>query len=206
MAATTDIVLRVAPRRSLLVTALLSVLLVLGPVSAVLYWYAVPRGQGAWIALGQVVVVLGSLVVLLRQLTVDTVVDATELRGRGIFSPLVRVPLSSIARVDIVPVYVGQSPEPVRQLLVRDAEGRRLYRMRGHYWYPGDLERVAAALPVPVNVATEPISPAELFTVYPGSAYWFENRPWLVALLVGFLAGVALAVGLAINALFSIPV
>ena len=194
---TDDTTVRIVPRRSLMVSALVSILVVLLPVSAVLYWFAIPRGQGVWVAVAQAIVVVVSFGLMLRQLTVDTVVADGELRGRGIFSPMDRVPLSSIARVDLVPVYVGQSPETVNQLLVRDADGRRLYRLRGTFWHAGDLETVAQALPVPTQVAPEPMSHAEFFAAYPGSAYWFENRPWLVVAAVAlvFAAGIGIAVG-----------
>lgn len=198
--------LRIAPRRSLLATALFSILLVLLPVSAVLYWFAIPRGQLVWVVVAQAIVVVGSLGVLMRQLTVDTVVDGAEIRGRGIFSPLVRVPLARVASVDIVPVYVGQSHEPVLQLLVRDAEGRRLYRLRGEYWHRGDLERVAAALPVPTVVAKEPISLVEFYRAYPGSAYWFENRPWLTAGVVAAILAACLAIAVGVMHLLGMPI
>ena len=201
----TEPAVRIVPRRSLLVSALVSIVVVLVPVSGVLYWFAIPRGQGGWVALAQAIVVGASLTLLFRQLTVDTVVADGELRGRGIFSPLERVPLERIARVDLVHVYIGQSPETVPQLLVRDAEGRRVFRLRGTFWHAGDLETIAAALPVPLTVAPEPMPVAEFFQSYPGSAYWFENRPWLVAALV--ILALAAAVGLAVGimTLFGMP-
>ena len=206
MFVTEQTVVRIVPRRSLLVSALVSIVVVLVPVSAVLYWFAIPRGQALWIAVMQAVVVGASLVLLGRQLTVDTVVADGELRGRGIFSPMVRVPLDRIARVDVVPVYVGQSPETVPQLLVRDADGRRLYRLRGTFWHPRDLTKITDALPVAARVATEPMSFPEFFAAYPGSAYWFENRPWLMA---GLLAAVILAcigVGIGVMVLLGMPI
>ncbi len=203
---TDDTVVRVAPRRSLLVSGLVSILLVLLPISALLYWFAGPRGQGGWVALAQAIVVGASLTMLFRQLTVDTVVADGELRGRGIFSPMVRVPLTRIAKVDLVPVYVGQSPETVPQLLVRDAGGARLFRLRGTYWHTGDLEKVAQALPVPTTVAAEPMSISEFFAAYPGSAYWFENRPWLVAGVLAVVIGAGIAVAWGIMTLFGMPI
>jgi hypothetical protein len=203
---TDDTAVRIAPRRSLLVSALVSILLVLLPVSAVLYWFAIPRGQGVWVAVAQAVVVVASFALLARQLTVDTVVADGELRGRGIFSPMERVPLEKIAQVDMVPVYVGQSPETVPQLLIRDADGTRLFRLRGTYWHTGDLDTIAAALPVEARVASEPMSHAEFFAAYPGSAYWFENRPWLVAGMVAVVAAVAIAVAIGVMTLLGMPV
>lgn len=185
-------VLRVVPRRDLLRTATITFLATCLPLSVLLYWYAVPRGQGAVVLVAQVIAVAAFLAVGARQLTVHTEVTATELRGSGIFSPLERVPLERIASVDLVATFVGSGAEKVTQLLVRDAAGRRLFRMRGNFWTPGALERVAAALPVAARVAREPVSMREFFTAYPGSAYWFENRPWVVGLLIaaGAAAGV----------------
>jgi hypothetical protein len=203
---TDDEIVRIVPRRSLMVSALISILVVLIPVSAVLYWFAVPRGQVGWIALGQVILVVAALAVLWRQLTVDTVVANGELRGRGIFSPMVRVPLEKIATVDVVPVYVGQSPETVPQLLVRDAEGRRLYRLRGTFWHARDLTKVTDALPVPARIAQEPMSFAEFFAAYPGSAYWFENRPWLIAGLLAVCIAAGIAVAIAVMVLLGVPI
>jgi hypothetical protein len=108
--------------------------------------------------------------------------------------------------VDIVPVYVGQSPETVPQLLVRDAEGRRLYRLRGTFWHAGDLTKVAEALPVPARIAPEPMSFAEFFAAYPGSAYWFENRPWLMAGLLAVCIAASIAVAVGVMVLLGMPI
>jgi hypothetical protein len=206
MFVTEQTVVRIVPRRSLLVSALVSIVVVLVPVSAVLYWFAIPRGQGPWIALMQAVVIGASLTLLARQLTVDTVVADGELRGRGIFSPMVRVPLDKIATVDVVHVYVGQSPETVPQLLVRDAEGRRLFRLRGTFWHARDLTKIIDALPVPARIAPEPMSFAEFFAAYPGSAYWFENRPWLMAGLLAAVILACIAIGVGVMILLGMPI
>ena len=197
---------RIHPRRSLLVSALVSTVVVLVPLSAVLYWFAIPRGQAGWVAAAQAIVLVVALALLVRQLTVHTAVSDGELRGRGIFSPMVRVPLARIAHVDLVPVYVGQSPETVFQLLVRDATGARLFRLRGTFWHPGDLERVAAALPTPPRRAQEPLAIGEFFESYPGSAYWFENRPGLVALVIALLVAAAVAIIVGVMVLLGMPI
>jgi hypothetical protein len=206
MSVTDQTSVRITPRRSLLVSALVSIVLVLVPVSAVLYWFAIPRGQAMWIVLMQVIVVVAAIILLFRQLTVDTVVDDGELRGRGIFSPMVRVPLEQIASVDVVPVYVGQSPETVPQLLVRDAAGRRLFRLRGIFWHAQDIAKVTEALPVAAHIAREPMSAAEFFAAYPGSAYWFENRPWLTAGLLAVVIAACVGIVIAIMVLLGMPI
>lgn len=198
--------LRIVPRRSLLVSGFVSVVVVLVPVSAVLLWLAIPRGLGPWVAVTQAIVVAAGVAVLLRQLAVDTVVADGELRGRGIFSPMVRVPLEEIASVDVVPVYVGQSPETAPQLLVRDAAGRRRYRLRGVFWHPDDIAKVIAALPVPARTVSEAMTSAEFFAAYPGSAYWFENRPWLMAVLLAAAAAAAIGVAVLVMTLLGAPI
>lgn len=192
---------RVRTRRSLIPTAFFSILLVMAPLFGVLYWVAARRDLVPQVLAINLVLVIAGIGVLLRQLSVDTVVTASEIRGRGIFSPMVRVPLDRVAAVHLVPTYVGQATEPVTQLLVRDAEGRRLYRMRGNFWYEGDLRRVAAALPVAAVEVADPMPVREFYRAYPGSAYWFEDRPLLIGLLVaGALALAVAAIVLALRA------
>jgi hypothetical protein len=184
--------MRVRPRTGLLWTAVLTLLLVTAPLYGVLYWFAIPRGQLLPTLSGHIAVVLVGVAIGLRQLSVFAEVRDGVLQGNGIFTPLVRVELSRIASVDLVATYVGLRPNPVQQLLVRDAAGRRLFRMRGNFWPDDVLTRVTAALPVPATVTAEPIDVKEFFRRYPGSAYWFENRPAVTA--AGIVLGLA-AVG-----------
>jgi hypothetical protein len=202
---TDDIVLRIAPRRSLLVSALVSSLAVVIPVSTLFFWFAIPRGQAIFVVLAIAILVVAALAILLRQLCVDTVVTATELRGRGIFSPMVRVPLESISSVTLVPSYLGQAAEPVTQLLVRDADGNRLFRLRGNYWHPGDLRKVANALPVATTIITEPMTIREFYAAYPGSAYWFENRPWVTVALFAVVVAACVGIALGVMRLLDMP-
>lgn len=167
----------VRPRRSLVSTAFISIALGMLPVFGVLYWFGVQHRSWQIVLVVHLVLVVACVGALIRQLSVFSAVSDTELSGRGIFSPVERIPLDRIASVVMVPTYVGQAPEPVTQLLVRDSAGRRLFRMRGNYWHSGDLAAIANALPVTPQVVKDPISVREFFRSYPGSAYWFENRP-----------------------------
>jgi hypothetical protein len=126
---------------------------------------------------------------------VHSAVSESELFGNGIFTPMVRVPLDRIASVLLVETYVGQAPEAVTQLLVRDAAGRRLFRMRGNFYEDGALQKIAAALPVTPTVVSEPVNLTDFFRSYPGSAYWFEHRPILriVVFIVALVAALAIA-------------
>ena len=186
---------RISPRRSLLTTGFVSIIAAMVPVFGVLYWFAIPTGTWVTVFVVHVLVILASVAILFRQLTVYCAVTPTELIGNGIFSRMVRVPLDRIASVIFVQTYVGQAPEPVTQLLVRDSAGRPLFRMRGSFWHSADLYELADALPViPVRVS-EPMSIEEFFRAYPGSAYWFENRP--ILRLVAIAAAVAAIIAVA---------
>lgn len=198
--------LLVRPRRSLMTTAFVSVVLAMVPVFGVLYWFAVQHGSWALVFVVHLAVTIACLATLGRQLTVFSAVTETELVGRGIFSPLIRVPLSSIASVVVVPTYIGQSPDPVLQLLVRDASGSRLFRMRGTYWTPDDLKAFAHAMPVVPTFVQEPIAIGEFYRTYPGSAYWFQNKPALWIILFGLAVLLIGAVAAWVMTILGMPV
>ncbi len=92
------------------------------------------------------------------------------------------------------------------QLLVRDDDGKRLFRMRGNFYRDGDLETIAAALPVPAQTTAEPIEITEFFRTYPGSAYWFEHRPILRIVVFAVALVLALAIAAWVMTILGMPV
>jgi hypothetical protein len=196
----------VKPRRSLLTTALVSAALAFIPVFGVLYWFAIEHDSWQAVAIVNVVVVLIGFALAARQLAVHTEVTETELRGNGIFTPMVHVRLDRIRTVLLVPTYVGQAPEAVTQLLIRDARGRRLFRMRGNFWHPEDLRAIADSLPVRAVVIDEPMPLSEFFRAYPDSAYWFEDKPGLRVVLIGGLIAAALAIAVWVMTILGMPI
>lgn len=196
----------VRPRRSLITTGVVSVALAMIPLFGVLYWFSIEHNS--WLVVFVVHLIVTALFILaaVRQLTVFSAVTETELIGRGIFSPMVRVPLSKIAAVHLVETYVGQAPESVTQLLVTDEEGKRLFRMRGNYYRDGELKALAAALPVPTQTTAEPIGITEFFRTYPGSAYWFEHRPILRIVVFAVSLVLALAIAAWVMTILGMPV
>jgi hypothetical protein len=188
---------RVRPRAGLLGTAILTAVLVTSPLFGVLYWFTIPLGRWIEVLAIHFIVLLACLIIGVRQLAVFAEVRDGRLRGNGIFSPLEEVDLHRIARVDLVDTYVGLAPNPVRQLLIRDADGHRLFRMRGNFWYRRDLDEIAAALPVEPVIVREPLDLRDFFRDYPGSAYWFEDKPMVMggAIVLGVLAVAGVAAG-----------
>ena len=199
-------VVTVRPRRSLLRTGFISIVLAMVPVFGVLYWFSIEHGSWLVVFVVHVIVSLAALAVMVRQTMVHSAVTETELIGNGIFSPMVRVPLDSIAKVDLIETYVGQAPESVTQLLVRDADGKRLFRMRGGFYPPGALQQIAAALPVKAETTSEPIGLTEFFRTYPGSAYWFEHRPVLRVVVFGLALAIAIALAAWVMTILGMPV
>ncbi|GMA90179.1 hypothetical protein [Homoserinibacter gongjuensis] len=196
----------VRPKRSLLGEAFAAILLGTTPIFAVVYWFTSTHGGMELAIIVHAVVIAIGLLLVWRQLRVFCAVTDDELVGNGIFTPLVRVKLASIRRVQLVPTYLGAAPEPVLQLLVTGDEGRRLFRMRGNFWRASDLRELAAALPVPAEETREVITMSEFFVGYPGSAYWFENRRPLQVAIATVLLLVALAAAVWIMNLLGLPI
>lgn len=196
----------VRPRRSLITTGFISVVLAMIPLFGVLYWFSIEHDSWFVVFIVHLIVTVACILAVVRQLTVFSAVTETELIGRGIFSPMVRVPLAKIAAVHLVETYVGQAPESVTQLLVTDDEGKRLFRMRGNYYRDGDLKALAAALPVPAQTTAEPIGITEFFRTYPGSAYWFEHRPILRIVVFAVSLALALAIAAWVMTILGMPV
>lgn len=197
---------RVRPKHSLLGNAFASIVLGTTPIFAVAYWFTSTRGGMGLVVAAHALVLATGLLLLWRQLSLFCAVTDDELIGNGIFTTLVRVPFARVHRVQLVPTYLGAATDPVMQLLVTDADGRRLFRMRGNYWHTADLRALTAALPVAVEDEHEVLSMREFFAAHPGSAYWFENRlPLLVVAAVVAAAG-ALAAAAWIMGMLGLPV
>lgn len=181
--------LRIRPRRSLMTTATVSTILAMIPIFGALYWHTIPSGPWSAVLIAHAIVFAGSGIVQWRQSTVFAEVTDTHLQGRGIFSPMVRVPLDRIAEVLLIDTYTSHTQDLVTQMLVLDRDGRPLWRMRGNFWHAHELRALADALPVVPEVGDEPLSMAAFFREYPGSAYWFEDKP--VIRVLAITAGVA---------------
>ena len=167
------------PRTSLLRTAWIALLVGSVPVFAVLYWQAA-QAHGSLLTVVHVhlVVMLAGAITYWRQKSVFTGITGGALVGNGIFSPVVRVPLSEIDRVEFVRVETKDPEEPSLQFVAIDADGRTRFRMRGHYWHLEDLRALADRLGCG-GERRDPITTEEFFATYPGSAYWFERHPVL---------------------------
>ena len=167
------------PRKSLLRTAWIAGLVGSVPVFAVLYWEAIQVGGSlATVVNTHLAVMVAGLLTYWRQKSVFTGITGGALVGNGIFSPVVRVPLDEIQRVEFVNVESKDPGEPLVQFVALDTDGRTRFRMRAQYWHLEDLRALADRLGGAVD-RTDPLTAREFFETYPGSAYWFERYPAL---------------------------
>lgn len=177
MATRFDFLMR--PRRSLLRTAWIALLVGSVPVFGVLYWQAAQTGGSiSTVVHVHLAVFVAAALTYWRQKSVFTGITGGALVGNGIFSPVVRVPLDQIHRVEFVKVESRDPGEPALQWVALDSEGRCRFRMRALYWHLSDLRALADRLGC-AGDRRDPLTPEEFFETYPGSAYWFERYPAL---------------------------
>jgi F0F1-type ATP synthase membrane subunit c/vacuolar-type H+-ATPase subunit K len=165
------------------------------PVFAVLYWYTAPLGIWPEILAIHLVIAFACLVTGWRQRRVFSAVSDQVLEGNGIFSKMESVPLSSVVRVALVPVFRSHPNEATTQLVVLGDNDQCLFRMRGQFWNDADVTRLVEGINRPTTREREALSEDEFFDMYPGSVYWFERRPVRRTVLV---VVAAIAVGVAL--------
>jgi hypothetical protein len=172
---TTTDVLRVHPKRSLSITAVVTYFVLTTPLFAVLYWYTAASGNWGWLLAVHLALAIACLLTLWRQSRVFAAVTDERLIGNGIFSRVSWVPRADIRRVVLVRVYARDSSDSSVQFLALDGHGDSRFRLRGAYWHDSDLEALTAAIGRDVTRVPAPLSQAEFFAEYPGARYWFER-------------------------------
>ncbi len=179
---------RVRPRISLLRNGIVAALAAGIPIFVVLYWLGIERG--AWMTvLGlHAVVTFICLIFVWRHLVAFAEVRDGVLRKQA-FSTRTSVPVASIDRIVLAETYRGHSTETIPQLIVLDAQNRRVMRMRGHYWSAEDMRSIADATGARVLVESDPLSTNQYYALFDGTAYWYEGKPWLT------ITAIVLAVG-----------
>jgi len=200
-----DGVLRLRPRRSLLLSGILVFFVVPLPIDATLLILGVTGGTWQTPVIGAAVVVAIFLVALYLLQTCYVAISPTEIIEREYFTRPVTTPLSRVRTVVIAHTFSSSSSETFPQLLVRDAQGKRILRMRGVFWTEESIRAAAAAIGSPVHELPEPVTSKQFFEQYSASAYWFEGRRGLgigVVVVVGVLC-VGLTIGL--MALIGLP-
>ena len=197
---------RVVPRRILVRDALCSYVLISVALFGSLYYLSIPRGTWPALLAGQFGTVAFCLLAYLRYRLTYIEVTTESIVERGFFGFTHRIPLASVATTVLAETYRSHAPDSTPQLLVRDADGRRLLRMRGTFWSLAAMHRVADATGVPIEHHPDPITAQEFFANFPGSAYWFEHRPAFFVVTGVAVFAVSLGVVLGLMSLAGIPI
>ncbi len=195
----------VTPKRTLLRNAVLSFLLISVPLFGSVYLLGIPNGTGAMVLAAEIVTVVISLAAYVRYRMAFVGVRENRVVKRSFLGRSRSVPLADIDSVLIVETFRSHAPDSTPQLLLRDRSGRRVLRMRGIFWSEKSMRAVATAIDRPLTHHPDPITTKEFFDTYPGSAYWFEDRPALVVLAVVTVFAVSLGAVLTLMSLSGIP-
>ena len=200
VATTRHYLIRLSPRVVLIRNAILCVLFVSIPVFGVLFFLGLRNGSWPVAVVGEAVsLAICALGYALHRSTFIGITHTT-IEERGFFGLRSRVHKTDVANVVFANTYTNASPESVPQLVITDAKGGRLLRMRGIFWTVDAMRSVVASIDVPAVSHRESMSTREFFTRYPTAAYWFENRPVVATLAtIGILAAVGAAVLLLVN-------
>jgi hypothetical protein len=181
--------MRVHPKSVLSSLGVLTFLITIIPLFGVLYWYTAPFNIWPELLALQLLILVGCVGAYWRQTRVFSSVSPTTLEGNGIFSPTSIVPLDSVSRVVLVPVYRSHPSEASTQLIVLNDHDHVVFRMRGQFWHASDMTGFASAIGRPVKVEQTAISEEEFFAEYQGSAYWFErNAGTRLVVIIGLVA------------------
>ena len=196
---------RLRPRRSLLWSAILVLVVVPIPIVATLVALGLPTGSWGISVVAEAVVLLLFFVGLFLFQTTYVVISATHFTERGFFSRTVTTPISEVSSIVIAQVFSTSSSETLPQLIVRDSGGRRLLRMRGIFWSEETIREAATAIGARVEEPTEPLTSKQFFEQYSGSAYWFENRRGLGIAIVVLVGLICVGIVLALMGVLGLP-
>lgn len=195
-------VLLVRTRPSLMRSGTLAITAGAVPLFAVLYWLSISQGSWRRVLVVHVVFMALWAFAWFRFRRVYVKVDDERITDQSFLKRTV-IPRRDVADILIAQTYRDSSADTVPQLLALDKAGRRLFRLRGYFWTRDDMLAIAKAIGVRPRIDPEPLTRREFYESYPGSAYWYEGRPWLktagivVALVAaaGFVGWLMTAIG-----------
>jgi len=164
------------PHGRLLRQSGLSVLALVAPVSAVLYWLTIPTDSWQPVFVGQIVLVaicvLGAIAFFRTVIWVDT--DGVS--ERGFLGRVTSYDKSEIGTIVLLDLYESGALDTHPQLFVTGLDGRLLLRMRGQFYSRGAMETIVEQLDAPIVRVAEPMTLQDLNRSRPELLYWFERR------------------------------
>lgn len=164
------------PHGRLIVQSGLSILALVAPISAVLFWLTIPTGAWQPVLVAQLVMVACCALAYLSYTRTVIRVDADGISERGFLGRVTNFSTEEIGSVVLLDLYQSGALDTHSQLFVTGADGRLLVRMRGQYYARGAMDTVVDQLDVPVVRVPEPMTLRDLNRARPELLYWFERR------------------------------
>ena len=197
---------RVTPRESLVRNGTLSFVFISLALFGSLYFLVVPLGTWPSVLAIHLVVTIASIATWVRYRLVYVGVIDGQLKYRGLLRPRWSVTGETVHSVTIVHTYRSNSTDTSAEFLARDADGKRVLRMRGLFWCERDMRAIADAVDREVDIRPDPLTSKQFLTTYPSSASWFEGRPVLVIAAAVLLLLLSVCTVLGLMALTGITV
>jgi len=160
----------------LLAQSVLSILALIAPLSAVLYWLTIPTNTWQPVALADLIVILLSLLGTIAFYRTVIWVDTEGISERGFLGRVTEFATDEIGSVVLLDLYQSGAMDTHPQLFLTGTDGSLLIRMRGQYYSRGAMETVVEMLDAPVVRVPEPMTLRDLNRVRPELLYWFERR------------------------------
>jgi hypothetical protein len=164
------------PDGRLLLQSGLSVLALIAPLSAVLYWLTIPINSWQPVALTDLVVVVLFVIGTIAFYRTAIWVDAEGISERSFLGRVSEFATDEIGSVVLLDLYRSGAMDTHPQLFLTGTDGRLLIRMRGQYYSRGAMDTVLDLLDPPVVRVPEPMTLQDLNRVRPELLYWFERR------------------------------
>ncbi|MFM9920554.1 hypothetical protein [Lacisediminihabitans sp. H27-G8] len=193
------------PRRSLLWSGILILIIVPIPIVAMLVTLGLPSGSWRVSAITEALVIVLFFVGLYLLRTTYVVISADHFTERGFFRPAVVTPISEVRSMVLAQTFSSSSSETLPQLILRNARGERILRMRGVFWTEESMRQAATAIGTPLEEPAEPLTSKQFFELYAGTAYWFENRRSLTIGVIVLIGLVCIGIVLGLMVLLGLP-
>ena len=197
---------RLRPRRGLLWSGVLVLVIVPLPIVATLITLGTPSEFWPIALIGGAISFIVFFIGLYLFRTTEIVISSTQIIERGFFSRAVSTPISAVNSLVLAHTFSVSSSETLPQLIARNDRNDRILRMRGIFWTEQTMREAAAAIGSPLEEPVDAVTSRQFFEQYSGSAYWFENRPGLGVIIVIAIGLACIVVVLGLMRLLGLPV
>jgi hypothetical protein len=153
-----------------------AVLAFLAPILVALYWLSVPDGDWPAVLAAHLALTAVAAVGAVSYSLVSVTAGPLGLRRRDALGRIRVVPVAEMGRLLHVQLSRTASSPSQPHLFVLGLDHRLLTRMHGAFWSSRSIDAVMAALPVPVERHTEPMTLAEFDQEWPGLLQQTEVR------------------------------